>query len=288
MEQDRPPEEPSQSTAIETLRSTPVSELTHMSPAMAGALDRLRRDVERFDLEYRSALLQVETRLEVLRDEFTHLHDYNPIEHIVTRVKSAQSILRKAAERGLSMDLDALRSNVTDIAGARVIVSFARDVYRVFRQFTRQPDIRVLEVEDYISRPKPSGYRSLHCLVQVPVHFSTGSIPVTVEMQFRTSAMDFWATLEHKINYKFDGAVPPDIKSELVAAARVAADLDTRMERLNDQMRQTGKDDDAASAWEDDGGPVFEDETEENPDEGADAGPGAAGRTPDAPGPSTG
>ncbi|KFC49916.1 hypothetical protein GY12_24085, partial [Micrococcus luteus] len=85
-----------------------------------------------------------------------------------------------------------------------MIVSFARDVYRVFRQFTQQPDIRVLEVEDYISRPKPSGYRSLHCLVQVPIHLSTGTIPVTVEMQFRTSAMDFWATLEHKINYKFD------------------------------------------------------------------------------------
>lgn len=276
MEQDRDPEEPSQSTAIETLRGTPVSELTHLPPAMAGALDRLRRDVERFDLEYRSALLQVEARLEVLRDEFTHLHDYNPIEHIVTRVKTPESILRKAASRGLSMDLDALRNNVTDIAGARVIVSFARDVYEVFRLFTRQPDIRVLEVEDYISRPKPSGYRSLHCLVQVPVHLSTGSIPVTVEMQFRTSAMDFWATLEHKINYKFDGAVPPDITTELIAAARVAADLDTRMERLSDQVRQTDKDDDAAASWEDDGGPAFE-------DEGDDDGPDG-----DAPGTSTG
>lgn len=290
MEEDRPADDPAQSSALETLRSTPVSEMTHLSPAMAGALDRLRRDVERFDLEYRSALLQVEARLEVLRDEFTHLHDYNPIEHIVTRVKSPESILRKAASRGLSMDLDALRSNVTDIAGARVIVSFARDVYRVFRQFTQQPDIRVLEVEDYISRPKPSGYRSLHCLVQVPVHFSTGTVPVTVEMQFRTSAMDFWATLEHKINYKFDGAVPPDIVTELVGAARVAADLDARMERLQAQMQQTDKDDDAAASWEDDGGPVFEDEGEE--DAGAEEHAGADSISErdaehDAPGPST-
>ena len=260
MEQDPSPDAPAPSADVEALRGTPVSELTQLTPAASGALERLRRDVERFDLEYRSALLQVEARLEVLRDEFTHLHDYNPIEHIVTRVKSPESILRKASARGLSLDLDALRTNVTDIAGARVIVSFARDVYRVFRQFTQQPDIRVLEVEDYISRPKPSGYRSLHCLVQVPIHLSTGTIPVTVEMQFRTSAMDFWATLEHKINYKFDGGVPPDIATELVAAARVAADLDTRMERLHDQVQETDRDDDAAAAWEDDGGPAFEDE----------------------------
>ena len=284
MEQDPSPDAPAPSADVEALRGTPVSELTQLTPAASGALERLRRDVERFDLEYRSALLQVEARLEVLRDEFTHLHDYNPIEHIVTRVKSPESILRKASARGLSLDLDALRTNVTDIAGARVIVSFARDVYRVFRQFTQQPDIRVLEVEDYISRPKPSGYRSLHCLVQVPIHLSTGTIPVTVEMQFRTSAMDFWATLEHKINYKFDGGVPPDIATELVAAARVAADLDTRMERLHDQVQETDRDDDAAAAWEDDGGPVFEDEPAAGPGE---ARPGAAEPGDDAPGAST-
>lgn len=255
-EEHTPPPEPV-STALEALRSTPIADLAGLSPALDGALRQLRVDVERFDLEYRSALLLVETRLEVLRDEFTHLHDYNPIEHIVTRVKSPESILRKASARGIPLDLDTLRRDLTDIAGARVIVSFAKDVYRVFRQFTRQPDIRVLEVEDYITHPKPSGYRSLHCLVQVPVHFSAGSQPVTVEMQFRTSAMDFWATLEHKINYKFDGAVPPDITTELVAAARVAADLDHRMERLHEQMRETDKAEDCAATWEDDGGPAF-------------------------------
>ena len=104
MEQDPSPDAPAPSADVEALRGTPVSELTQLTPAASGALERLRRDVERFDLEYRSALLQVEARLEVLRDEFTHLHDYNPIEHIVTRVKSPESILRKASARGLSLD----------------------------------------------------------------------------------------------------------------------------------------------------------------------------------------
>ncbi|UBH25073.1 GTP pyrophosphokinase family protein [Micrococcus porci] len=230
----------SASTALEALRATPLTDLTQLPGEVADALASLRTDFERFDLEYRSALLQVETRLETLQDEFTHLHEYNPIEHIATRVKSPESLLRKAASRGLSLDLDALRSGVTDIAGARVIVSFTEDVYRVFRQFTSQPDIRVLEVEDYIRDPKPSGYRSLHCLVQVPVHLTTGTVPVTVELQFRTIAMDFWASLEHKINYKFAGHVPPAITTELAAAARVAHDLDARMERLHQAVHDAG------------------------------------------------
>ena len=223
------------------LRGTSLASLERLTPATAAGLRRLRADVERFDLEYRSALLQVETRLETLRDEFEHVHDYNPIEHIATRVKTPESILHKAAGRGLPLDLDVLRRSVTDIAGARVILSFTEDVYRVFRLFTSQPDIRVLEVEDYIARPKPSGYRSLHCLVQVPVHLSSGTQHVTVEMQFRTIAMDFWASLEHKINYKFEGSVPPAITTELVEAARVAADLDARMEHLHHQVEETGR-----------------------------------------------
>ena len=145
MEQDRDPEESSQSTAIETLRGTPVSELTHLPPAMAGALDRLRRDVERFDLEYRSALLQVEARLEVLRDEFTHLHDYNPIEHVTSRVKSPDSILAKVARRGVSPTLEDVRAEITDIAGIRVTCSFVSDVYRLVDLLTAQDQDRLAD-----------------------------------------------------------------------------------------------------------------------------------------------
>lgn len=227
-------------SALAPLSGTPVSDLTQLPPAVAQALDAMRAEFDRFDLEYRSALAQVETRLEVLQDEFTHLHDYNPIEHIATRVKSAQSILRKATARGLTFDLDALRTEITDIAGARVVVSFTADVYRVFELFTAQPDIELLQVKDYIADPKPSGYRSLHCIVHVPVHFSTGMRNVAVELQLRTSAMDFWASLEHKINYKFDGDIPPHIVTELTAAADVANELDARMEHLHRQVRMHG------------------------------------------------
>ncbi len=227
-------------SALAPLRGTPVSDLTQLPPAVAQALDSLRTEFDRFDLEYRSALAQVETRLEVLQDEFTHLHDYNPIEHITSRVKSAQSILRKATARGLTFDLEALRTEITDIAGARVVVSFTADVYRIFELFTAQPDIELLQVKDYIADPKPSGYRSLHCIVHVPVHFSTGVRNVVVEVQFRTSAMDFWASLEHKINYKFDGDIPTHIVTELTAAADVANELDARMEHLHRQVRLHG------------------------------------------------
>lgn len=230
-------------SALAPLSGTPVSDLTQLPPAVAQALDAMRAEFDRFDLEYRSALAQVETRLEVLQDEFTHLHDYNPIEHIATRVKSAQSILRKATARGLTFDLDALRTEITDIAGARVVVSFTADVYRVFELFTAQPDIELLQVKDYIADPKPSGYRSLHCIVHVPVHFSTGMRNVAVELQLRTSAMDFWASLEHKINYKFDGDIPPHIVTELTAAADVANELDARMEHLHRQVRMHGSED---------------------------------------------
>lgn len=223
--------------ALEPFRGTAVADLSRLPSDVAEALERMRVDFEQFDLEYRSALSEVETRLEVLRDEYLHLHDHNPIEHIVTRVKSAQSILRKAARRGLPFDLEVLRREITDIAGARVVLSFTEDVYRVFELFTNQPDIHLLQVKDYIDEPKPSGYRSLHVIVAVPVHFSTGTQEVTVEVQFRTIAMDFWASLEHKIHYKFDGDVPAEIAAELNEAATAAAAMDARMEHLHRQVR---------------------------------------------------
>ncbi|MDO5633942.1 MAG: GTP pyrophosphokinase family protein [Micrococcus sp.] len=224
--------------ALAALRDMPAAQLTSMPSSVAQALQGMRTDFDRFDLEYRAALAEVETRLDVLRDEFRHLHDHNPIEHISTRVKSAQSILRKASQRGLTFNLEQLRTHLTDIAGARVVVSFTADVYSIVELFTAQPDIDLIEVKDYIAHPKPNGYRSLHCIVAVPVHFSTGTRKVTVEMQFRTIAMDFWAALEHKIQYKFDGDVPPEIVTELTDAAEAAASMDARMESLHRQVHE--------------------------------------------------
>lgn len=269
-----PPQEPGRTghapplgSALAPLSTTPVADLTRLPPAVAHALDSMRSEFERFDLEYRAALALVETRLQVLQDEFTHLQEYNPIEHITTRVKSAPSILRKATARGLTFDLDALRTQITDIAGARVVVSFTADVYRVFELFTNQPDIELLQVKDYIAEPKPNGYRSLHCIVHVPVHFSTGVRHVVVEVQFRTSAMDFWASLEHKINYKFDGDIPPHIITELTAAAQVAHELDDRMEHLHRQVRLHGAEPEAEGLFPADVLFTAPDEEEKVPDE---------------------
>jgi putative GTP pyrophosphokinase len=141
---------------------------------------------------------------------------------VLSRVKSPESILDKARRRGTGFSFEEIREAITDIAGVRVTCSFVSDVYRVFDMLAGQPDLTVLQVKDYIAHPKPNGYRSLHTLVQVPVHLSDRIVPVTVEVQLRTVAMDFWASLEHKIYDKFSSAVPDDMQSELREAAHPA------------------------------------------------------------------
>ncbi len=203
------------------------------SPAQLRAL---REEFQRFLMEYQFALREVETKLSILRDEFQVTHDYNPIEHVSGRVKTADSLIDKVTRKGIEPTFDAIRAGITDVAGVRVTTSFAKDAYRLFDLLTQQDDIRVREVKDYIAAPKPNGYKSLHAIVEVPVFLSTGRVDVAVEVQFRTIAMDFWASLEHKIYYKFDGAVPDGLGAELKDAADSAALLDARMENLHLQL----------------------------------------------------
>lgn len=199
-------------------------------------LRAMRDEFERFLLEYRFGLREVETKLEILRDEFQQAHDYNPIEHLSSRVKSADSLVDKVVRKGVEPSFDAIRAAITDIAGIRVTTSFTKDAYRLFDLLTRQDDITVLAVKDYIAEPKENGYKSLHVIVEVPVFLSTGRVGVSVEVQFRTIAMDFWASLEHKIYYKYAGAVPGGLLDELKDAADSAAELDARMERLHGEL----------------------------------------------------
>lgn len=196
----------------------------------------LRRDMHRFLLQYEFGLREVETKLSILRDEFLELHDYNPIEHVSSRVKTPESLMAKIDRRSLPRDLDTIRENITDIAGIRVTCSFVSDVYRIFEVLTRQDDVVVRTVKDYIAEPKPNGYQSLHAIVEIPVFLSSGTVNVPVEVQFRTIAMDFWASLEHKIYYKYDKTVPPNLIADLKEAATAAAALDDRMERLHRQV----------------------------------------------------
>ncbi|MGB3732055.1 GTP pyrophosphokinase [Microbacterium sp.] len=199
---------------------------------------QLRDQFQRFLREYEFGMREVETKISILRDEFTHLHAYNPIEHVSSRLKSPDGIVEKVARKGIEPDFETIRGEITDIAGVRVTCSFVSDVYRLFELFTRQDDITVRIVKDYIAQPKPNGYRSLHVIVEVPVFLSTGPIQVPVEVQFRTIAMDFWASLEHKIHYKFDGRVPAHLVQRLTDAAETAGELDLQMERLHREALQ--------------------------------------------------
>ncbi|WP_240937979.1 GTP pyrophosphokinase family protein [Nocardioides sp. JQ2195] len=201
-------------------------------------IQRLHAQLTRMLMEYKFGIDEITTKIEILQEEFTHLHDYNPIEHVSSRVKSPESIYAKVQKRGFDPSLESIRENVTDIAGVRVSCSFTSDVYRVFSMLSSQSDITLLEVEDYIAHPKPNGYRSLHALVTIPVHLSDRVVDVVVELQLRTVAMDFWASLEHKIYYKYQTAVPVQLLDELKSAAETAASLDAQMERLHKQTHQ--------------------------------------------------
>lgn len=187
-------------------------------------------------LIYNSALKEIGTKLEILNDEFQHVHRYNPIEHIKSRLKSPESIVKKLKRHGYESTIENMVTYVNDIAGIRVICSFTSDIYRIADMIRNQSDIKVLSVKDYIQNPKPSGYRSYHMLVSVPIFLSDRSADTKVEIQIRTVAMDFWASLEHKINYKFESNAPVFIQNELIECSKIISELDERMLMLNEEV----------------------------------------------------
>lgn len=201
-----------------------------------GALAASSHEFNRFLMLYKFAIDEITTKINILREEFALAHDYNPIEHVVARLKSPASIVDKAHRRSCELTFDAVRESIHDIAGVRVTCSFVTDVYTLFEMFSSQDDVTIIEVEDYIATPKPNGYQSLHATVQVPVFLSSGAEHVLVEMQFRTVAMDFWASLEHKIYYKYNRSIPAALLGELKEAAETAARLDERMQRLHREV----------------------------------------------------
>ena len=201
-----------------------------------GALAASSQEFNRFLMVYKFAIDEVTTKINILREEFAVLHDYNPIEHVVARLKSPASIVAKARRRSCELTFTAVGNAIFDIAGICVTCSFVDDVYTIFEMFSAQDDVTIVEVEDYIAAPKPNGYQSLHAIVQVPVFLSTGAQSVFVEIQLRTVAMDFWASLEHKIYYKYDRAIPPALTDELRQAADTAARLDQLMQRLHREV----------------------------------------------------
>ncbi|MCH5256346.1 MAG: GTP pyrophosphokinase family protein [Lachnospiraceae bacterium] len=192
-------------------------------------------------LIYKSALKQISTKLEILNDEFQHVHRYNPIEHIKSRIKTPESIVKKLKKHGYESTIGNMVKYVNDIAGIRVICSFTSDIYQIAEMISNQSDINVISVKDYIVNPKQSGYKSYHMLVTIPVYLSDRIEDTKVEIQIRTVAMDFWASLEHKIHYKFEGNAPDHIREQLVECSRIVSDLDSRMLNLNKEIQHLGE-----------------------------------------------
>ncbi|MDL4839265.1 GTP pyrophosphokinase [Aquibacillus rhizosphaerae] len=195
-------------------------------------------------LIYKFALDEINTKLNILNEEFQFIHNHNPIEHIKSRIKDPESIIRKLKRKGLPVTLENARANLNDIAGIRVTCSFVRDIYKIYEMITTQDDIKTIKVKDYIKNAKENGYRSLHIILEVPVFLADRTEYVPVEIQVRTIAMDTWASLEHKIFYKFDQDIPEILKQELKLAADTVTALDDKMEYINtevDKIKVTSK-----------------------------------------------
>ena len=182
---------------------------------------------------YDSALKEINTKIEILNNEFVHIYNYNPIEHIKSRLKTPDSIVKKLKRYGFEVTIDNMVEKLSDIAGIRIICSFTSDIYQIAEMITKQSDVTVLYVKDYIKNPKPNGYKSYHMVVTIPIYLTDGPVDTKVEIQIRTIAMDFWASLEHKIYYKFEGNAPAYLQQELKACADVVNMLDVKMFSLN-------------------------------------------------------
>ena len=187
---------------------------------------------------YQSALIQMNSRVEVLNRELNHVYSYNPIEYVKTRLKTPESIMKKLKKNGHQVSIDDMVENVNDIAGLRITCSFFTEIYFVADMIARQDNLSVLSIKDYISRPKESGYKSYHMLLSIPVALADAVIPTKVEVQIRTMAMDFWASLEHKIYYKYEGNAPGYFARELQECASIISKLDAKMMSLNEAMKR--------------------------------------------------
>ncbi|MHA6251885.1 GTP pyrophosphokinase [Oceanobacillus sp. CAU 1775] len=205
-------------------------------PINKEALDELRIKFTRFGMAYKFALEEISTKVKILQEEFRLVHEYNPIEQINTRVKSAESLMRKVNRKNLPLSLDLIQEEIKDIAGIRIVCSFESDIFQIADMIQSQSDVQVVEVKDYIKNPKPNGYKSYHMVLQIPVFMSDRVVDVYVEMQIRTIAMEFWASLEHKIYYKYDKQIPEDLTRQLKEAADTVADLDRKMENINHEI----------------------------------------------------
>ncbi len=198
------------------------------------------RQFQQVMMMYTCAIREVKTKLEVLNDELSVRNQRNPIEMIKSRVKKPMSIVEKLQRRGLPISLESMVDHLDDVAGIRVICSFLDDIYEVADMLVRQDDITVIAIKDYIKNPKPNGYRSYHMIVEIPVFFSDCKKPMRVEVQIRTIAMDFWASLDHQLKYKKEVVNEKEISEELRQCAEVIAQTDQKMYEIRQKIELEG------------------------------------------------
>lgn len=209
-----------------------------MSDEFLDFMQENRMPLDKMMAYYRCAVMEIETKFNVLNEHFSLQYDRNPIESIKTRIKSTESLIKKIRNKGLPLKLDAIEQNIHDIAGVRVVCSFQDDIYLLANCLLGQDDITLIRKKDYIKNPKASGYRSLHLIVEVPIFLQNEKRSMKVEVQLRTIAMDFWASLEHKLRYKKN--IPPQeaelLAKELMDCACISSSLDLRMQKVRDRI----------------------------------------------------
>ncbi len=188
---------------------------------------------------YRSGIREIKTKLEILDDEFKVKYDHNPIHHIESRLKTPESLVEKIIKKNIEPSYKSIHDNINDIAGIRVICNYKNDVERVAEMLTKQDDVSVKYIRDYIKDPKENGYRSLHLVVEVPIYLAEEKIAVPVEIQIRTIAMDFWASLEHKLRYKSACSVSQDLKHRLKICAEAICEVDEEMQAIHNEINDS-------------------------------------------------
>lgn len=199
----------------------------------------LQQQIMDINLLYSAAIREVSTKLDVLGDDFRMKHSYVPIHHMQSRLKSFESLMDKAERYGIEdpiHNLDTVRAEVFDIAGIRVVCNYREDIYTMSELLLKQSDVDLIKIKDYCKNPKPSGYRSLHVVISIPVFLVNSKTTVPVEIQFRSIAMDTWASLEHELKYKNKGALTEDIQKQLTQCAKTLSDVDEQMERIRNQV----------------------------------------------------
>ena len=226
---------------LQTMIENNIEQYMKTIPAKSDldALSAIAEPFQELMAYYRCAIMEVETKFRVLDIQLSIQNENNPIETIKTRLKRPESILAKLQRRGHPLTIESIEKNLFDIAGVRVICSFPEDIYRVADCLLRQDDIRLIERKDYIKHPKDNGYRSLHLIIEVPIFLQTEKRMMKVEVQLRTIAMDFWASLEHKLRYKKNMDAVEDyalVSQRLKACAELSANLDTQMEAIRNQI----------------------------------------------------